>query len=134
MQDGDGIQDIDAQELGRVATRELLERTGIDVRQIDEVIFGNVGQPADAANIARVISLLSGIPKTVPAFTVHRNCASGIESVVQAAMKIQLEQGSCYIAGGTESMSNIPFYLSKELREVLTHLYGPRHSRKNYKP
>src|SRR3989338_8825424 len=119
---GTDLKDLDAQELGRIATRELLERTGIDVRQIDEVIFGNVSQPADAANIARVISLLSGIPKTVPAYTVHRNCASGIEAAVQAAMKIQLGQGSCYIAGGTESMSNIPFYLTKELKEILANL------------
>ena len=119
---GTDFKDLSAQELGRVATRELLERTGIDVHQIDEVIFGNVGQPADAANIARVIALLSGIPKTVPACTVHRNCASGIEAAVQAAMKIQLGQGNCYIAGGTESMSNIPFYFSKELQDILTHL------------
>ncbi|MBI3617899.1 MAG: thiolase family protein [Candidatus Omnitrophica bacterium] len=119
---GTEFKDIDARELGRIATRELLERTGIDVRQIDEVIFGNVSQPADTANIARVIALLSGIPETVPAYTVHRNCASGIEAAAQAAMKIQSGQGSCYIAGGTESMSNIPFYLSKELKEILTHL------------
>ena len=119
---GTDFKDLDAQELGRIATRELLERTGVDPQQIDEVIFGNVSQPADAANIARVISLLSGIPKTVPAYTVHRNCASGIEAAVQAAMKIQLGQGNCYIAGGTESMSNIPFYLAKELKEVLTNL------------
>ncbi len=119
---GTELKDIDAQELGRIATRELLERTAIDPRQIDEVIFGNVSQPADTANIARVISLLSGIPKTVPAYTVHRNCASGIEAGVQAAMKVQLGQGNCYIAGGTESMSNIPFYLTKELKEILTYL------------
>ena len=119
---GTEFRDLNAQELGRIATRELLERTGVDPRQIDEVIFGNVGQPADAANIARVIALLSGIPKTVPAYTVHRNCASGIEAAVQAAMKIQLGQGDCYIAGGTESMSNIPFYFSKELQDILTHL------------
>ena len=119
---GTDFKDLDAQELGRIATRELLERTAIDPRQIDEVIFGNVSQPADTANIARVISLLSGIPKTVPAYTVHRNCASGIEAAVQAAMKIQLGQGSCYIAGGAESMSNIPFHLSRELKEIVTNL------------
>ena len=119
---GTDFKDLSAQELGRIATRELLERTAIAPDAIDEVIFGNVGQPADAANIARVIALLSGIPKTVPAYTVHRNCASGIEAAVQAAMKIQLGQGDCYIAGGTESMSNIPFYFSKELQDILTHL------------
>ena len=58
---------LSAQELGRIATRELIERMGLDVKLIDEVIFGCVGQPADAANIARVIALLAGIPKTTPA-------------------------------------------------------------------
>src|ERR1035438_1563669 len=78
---------LSAQELGRYALRELIERLSLDVKLVDEVIFGCVGQPADAANIARVIALLSGVPKTTPAFTVHRNCASGIEAVVQAAIR-----------------------------------------------
>ena len=116
---GTAFNDLGAQELGRIVTRELIERTGISVSSIDEVIFGNVAQPPDAANIARVIALLSGIPKTAPAFTVHRNCASGLESVVTAALKIQGGEGECMIAGGTESMSNIPFFLTKELQEIL---------------
>ncbi len=118
---GTDLNDLSAVDLGRIVTRELLERTGIDPEIIDEVIFGCVGQPAEAANIARVIALLSGIPKNKPSFTVHRNCASGIESVVQAAMKIQLGEGSCFLAGGTESMSNIPFYLTKDLQEIITY-------------
>ena len=91
---------LGAHDLGRIVVRELIERTGIDVQEIDELIFGNVGQPSNAANIARVISILSGLPDTTPAFTVHRNCASGIESAVQAAMKIQLGEGECYMVGG----------------------------------
>ncbi len=113
------FNDLSAQALGRIATRELIERTGIDVNQIDEVIFGNVAQPPDAANIARIIALLSGIPITKPAFTVHRNCASGLESVTTAALKIQTGEASCILAGGTESMSNIPFFLTKELQEII---------------
>ena len=113
---------MSAQELGRIAARELIERMSLDVKLIDEVIFGCVGQPAEAANIARVIALLAGIPKTTPAFTVHRNCASGIEAVVQAAIKIRAGEGSCYLTGGAESMSNIPFYLSKEYQEILTEI------------
>lgn len=115
---GTSFNHVSAVELGRIATRELIERTGLDVGMIDEVIMGCVGQPADAANIARVIGLLSGIPKTTPAFTVHRNCASGIESVVDAAIKINAGEGRCILAGGTESMSNIPFYFSKEAQEI----------------
>jgi acetyl-CoA acetyltransferase family protein len=116
---GTAFNYMSAQQLGTAATRELIERTGLDVSVIDEVIFGCVGQPADAANIARVIALLSGVPKTIPAFTVHRNCASGIEAVVDAAIKIQVGEGRLMLAGGTESMSNIPFFFSKEYQEFL---------------
>jgi acetyl-CoA C-acetyltransferase/acetyl-CoA acyltransferase len=119
---GSFFNDLSAQELGRIATRELIERTGFDVKNIDEVIFGCVGQPADAANVARVIGLLAGIPKTTPAYTVHRNCASGIEAVVSAAIKIQVGEGRCILAGGAESMSNIPFYYSKETQEIFMEL------------
>ena len=70
---------LGAQDLGRIVVREVIERTGIDVKEIDELIFGNVGQPSNASNIARVISILSGLPDRTPALTVHRNCASGIE-------------------------------------------------------
>ncbi len=119
---GTNFNDLSAQELGRIATRELIERTNFDVKNIDEVIFGCVGQPADAANIARVIALLAGIPKTTPAYTVHRNCASGIEAVVSAAIKIQAGEGRCILAGGTESMSNIPFYFTKESQEIFIEL------------
>ncbi|MBF0490425.1 MAG: thiolase family protein, partial [Candidatus Omnitrophica bacterium] len=117
---GSNFNNLGAQELGRIATRELIERSNLDVKNIDEVIFGCVGQPADAANIARVIGLLAGIPMTTPAYTVHRNCASGIEAVVSAAIKIQAGEGRCILAGGTESMSNIPFYFSKEAQDLFS--------------
>ncbi len=117
---GTVFNDMSAQELGRIAVRELIERTSIDPHEIDEVIFGNVCQPPDAANIARVIALLSGIPKTTPAFTVHRNCASGIEAAVQAAIKIQAKEGNCFMVGGTESMSNVPFFFTKKLQDILS--------------
>src|SRR3989344_2047575 len=116
------FNDLSAQELGRIATRELLERSEIDPKLIDEVIFGCVAQPPDAANVSRVIALLSGIPKTTPAFTVHRNCASSIESVVNAALKIQSGEGEVFLAGGAESMSNIPFFLTKNLQEIISNL------------
>ena len=75
---------LGAEELGRVAVNALLTRTGLDPALVDEVIFGCVAQPADAANVARVIALRAGIPESVPALTVHRNCASGMEAVTQA--------------------------------------------------
>lgn len=119
---GSVLKDMSAVDLAVHATRELFERKSIDPKNIDEVIFGNVGQPADAANISRVIALMSGVPFTTPAFTVHRNCASGVESVVTAALKIQAGEGKFILAGGTESMSNYPFLFTKELQEIMSEL------------
>lgn len=119
---GTSFNDVGAQHLGCLVTRELIERTAIDPKIIDEVIFGNVGQPADAANIARVVALLGGVPQATPAFTVHRNCASGIEAVVTAALKIHAGEGQCLLTGGTESMSNIAFFLSKKFQDTLFQL------------
>lgn len=117
---GTDFSGLGAEDLARIVSRELLTRLAFDPARVDEVIFGNVGQPANAANIARVIALLSGVPSKVPAYTVQRNCASGIESVVQAEMKIRAGQGRIYLVGGTESMSQIPFLMSRELQTTLT--------------
>lgn len=106
--------DIPSQELGRIAVRELLEKTGLDPGKVDEVIFGTVAQPPEAANVARVISLTAGIPKEKRAYTISRNCASGFESITSAAEKISSGIDEIVIAGGTESMSNIPLLYRKE--------------------
>lgn len=105
---------IPAQRLGALSVTELLQRTEFDPEDVDEVIMGCVGQPADAANIARVIALYAGIPEDKRAYTVNRNCASGFEAVTSAAEKIQAGLDTVVIAGGTESMSNAPFQFSKE--------------------
>ncbi|MES2923417.1 MAG: thiolase family protein [Verrucomicrobiota bacterium] len=99
---------LTAADLGRHACVALLLRTGIDPAAIDEVIFGCVAQPAESANIARVIALRSGIPDSVPAATVHRNCASGMESITTAHQRMIAGQGELFLVGGTESMSRIP--------------------------
>jgi acetyl-CoA C-acetyltransferase/acetyl-CoA acyltransferase len=101
-----------AVELGRTATGAVLARTGLDPAQIDEVIFGCVGQPIDAANVSRVIALRAGVPPHVPAITVHRNCASGFEAITQAAEKIASGRGDIFLVGGTESMSQYPLLYS----------------------
>jgi acetyl-CoA acetyltransferase family protein len=105
---GTELAALGADELGRVAVNALLTRTGIDPALIDEVIFGCVAQPADAANVARVIALRAGIPQSTPAVTVHRNCGSGCEALTQAHEKLRAGRGSIFVVGGTESMSNIP--------------------------
>src|SRR5438552_828679 len=105
---GTDLARLGADELGRIAVNALLTRTGLDPHRIDEVIFGCVGQPAEAANVARVIALRAGIPEHVPAVTVHRNCASGCEAVTQACEKMVAGLGSIFVVGGTESMSQYP--------------------------
>ncbi len=95
-------------ELGRMVITELLARQDLDPARIDEVILGNCAQPAEAANVARVTALRAGIPERVPGFTVHRNCASGMESVADGALRIRAGEASLVLAGGMESMSQIP--------------------------
>ncbi|HYC71511.1 MAG TPA: thiolase family protein [Opitutaceae bacterium] len=97
-----------ADDLGRTAAASLLAQTGVDPAQVDEVIFGCVGNPVDAANVARVIALRAGVPESVPAVTVSRNCASGFEAVTQAAEKAAAGRGDVFLVGGCESMSNYP--------------------------
>jgi acetyl-CoA acetyltransferase family protein len=117
---GTSLAASDAVDLGRTATAALLARTGIDPALIDEVIFGCVGQPMDAANPGRVIALRAGIPDSVPAITVHRNCASGFEAITQAAEKIAAGRGDIFLVGGTESMTRYPLFYN----ESATRKYG----------
>ncbi|MDB6152313.1 MAG: acetyl-CoA acetyltransferase [Chthoniobacteraceae bacterium] len=105
---GSELAALAADELGRIAVNALLTRTGLDPALIDEVIFGCVAQPMESANIARVIALRAGIPESVPAVTVHRNCASGFEAITTAYERLATDRGSVFVVGGTESMSQIP--------------------------
>src|SRR5436305_7032062 len=97
---GTDLARLGADELGRIAVNSLLARTGLDPALIDEVIFGCVAQPADASNVARVIALRAGIPQHVPAMTVHRNCASGCESLTLAYERMAAGRGSIFVVGG----------------------------------
>lgn len=111
---GTSLAAMDAVDLGRSAIAALLTKTGIDPNVIDETIFGCVGQPAGAQNIARVIALRAGIPIAKPAMTVHRNCASGLEAITTAHQRITAGHGEVFVVGGTESMSNMPLYFSQQ--------------------
>src|SRR5947207_14303863 len=104
---GTELAHLGADELGRIAVNALLTRTGLDPERIDEVIFGCVGQPVDAANVARVIALRAGIPERVPAITVHRTCASGCEALTQAYEKMAAGRGSVCVGGGAERVLQI---------------------------
>jgi acetyl-CoA C-acetyltransferase len=110
---GGALRSKRAQDLAEIVFRAVLEQTGLDPAVLDEVILGSIGQPSDAANIARVAALMAGVPIEVPGFTVQRNCASGMQSVTSAYQAIQADDGKIYLCGGTESMSNIPYILKK---------------------
>jgi acetyl-CoA C-acetyltransferase/acetyl-CoA acyltransferase len=104
-----------ADDLGAFAVKELLARLRLPVSRIDELVAGNVAQPIDAANVARVIALKAGLPDDLIASTVHRNCASGMEAVTTAAMKIRAGEARALVCVGTESMSNIPLIVNREM-------------------
>lgn len=114
------LNDISADTLGSIITKELVLRNDLDYKQFDEVIMGNVAQPANAANIARVMAIRAGFPQSTPAYTVHRNCASGMQSISSAIEKINSNQGDLYLVGGMESMSNIPLLYSDAFRNLIT--------------
>ena len=120
------LKDLSAVDLGVHCIKSLVNKTNLDTKLIDEVIFGNVSQPVNAANIARVIALKAGLPFNVPAVTVHRNCASGMEAITNATDKIRLAQGSIYIAGGVESMSNIPLLFNKKMTLLFAKISNPK--------
>ena len=110
---GGALRDLRAQDLAKIVFEAVLGRTGLEPALLDEVILGNIGQPSDAANIARVAALMAGIPKEVPGFTVQRNCASGLQAITSAYQVIQAGDGELFLVGGTESMSNIPYIIKK---------------------
>ena len=111
------LKDVSAVELGRIASVELFARTGFSPEHLDEAIFGNIATPVDAANIARVIALRAGVPETVPAFTVGRNCGSGAESIADAFLRIRERLDEIVLAGGVESMSQIPLLYSDRAKD-----------------
>lgn len=106
---GGMLMKFTALDLAEKIIKGLLDRTKIDPASITEVIIGNVFQSSDAPNVARVAALKAGIPHEVPAYTVARNCDSGMDAIVQAWRGIQVGDGDIYLVGGVESMSTIPY-------------------------
>ena len=109
---GGAMKEVTADYLGEYVIRELLERTQVDANEIDEVILGQAKQSADISNVARVSSLRAGLPLSVPGYTLHRQCGSGLQSINSAVQQIQSENADIVIAGGVESMSTAPYYVS----------------------
>lgn len=123
---GGKFKKIQAENLGAHVVQELALRVGLEYDRYDEIIIGNVSQPAHAANVARVIALKAGFSERIPAHTVHRNCASGMESITSATDKLWAGSGEIFIAGGVESMSNIPLLFSPAMTTVFEGLFKAR--------
>lgn len=108
---GGTLKDVPPQELGGIVIREAISRAGISADLVEEVIMGWSRQTTEASNIARVCSLLAGIPEGAAAFTVHRQCASGLQAISNGTQEIQTGRAEVVVAGGTESLSRAPYYL-----------------------
>ncbi len=116
---GTALRYLPARDLGVAAVREAVARSGFLPTEIDQVILGNVASPADSANIARVVAVGAGLPEATPAHTVNRNCASGMEAIIQGARLLAAGEARVVVAGGVESMSNIPILFTEEFKKVL---------------
>src|ERR1700681_2584106 len=110
---GGALASMTAADMGIVAAKAAMKRAEIEPKQVEETIFGNARQAGGGPNVARQISVLSGVPQEVPAFTVNKACASGMKSIALAYQSILLGDANCILAGGTESMSRVPYYLDK---------------------
>jgi acetyl-CoA C-acetyltransferase len=108
---GGSLASLTAADMGVVAAKAAIERGGIQPGQVEETIFGNARQAGGGPNPARQISIRSGVPIEVPAFTVNKACASGMKAIALAYQAILLGDSSCILAGGAESMSRVPYYL-----------------------
>lgn len=108
---GGSLASMTAADMGVVAAKAAIERAGIEPAQIEETIFGNARQAGGGPNPARQISIRSGVPQEVPAYTVNKACASGLKSIALAYQEIATGNLDCALAGGTESMSRLPYYL-----------------------
>ncbi|MCU0620082.1 MAG: acetyl-CoA C-acyltransferase [Gemmatimonadales bacterium] len=116
---GTVFADVPAVALARHAARELLYRTEIDPRAVDEVIVGQVVPSVLVPNVAREVSLLPQFPRTIPAYTLNRACASAAQAITNAADQIRLGHADVVLAGGAESLSDIPILHSRRMSRLL---------------
>ena len=108
---GGSLASMTAADMGVVVAKAAMERAGVRPDQIEETIFGNARQAGGGPNPARQISIRSGVPQEVPAYTVNKACASGLKSIALGYQEIATGNLDCVLAGGTESMSRLPYYL-----------------------
>ena len=108
---GGALASLTAADIGVVAAKAAMERAWVDPAQVDETIIGCARQAGGGPNVARQISVRSGVPQERPAFTVNQACASGMKAIALAYQAISAGDANCILAGGTESMSRVPYYL-----------------------
>lgn len=106
---GGSLKDIQAPKLAAQVIKAAVERAGIDPAILGDLRFGNCLEPPKALNIARVSALLAGVPYTVPAVTINRVCTSSMEAIISGALQIETGFTDAVLAGGVESMSNVPY-------------------------
>lgn len=109
---GRSLKDVSDTDLAMIVIKNLLEeRAKLDFQEIDQVIFGEVKQKSDSANVARAAALLAGIPEKVPAYTVNRQCGSGLQAIIDAFEMIETGEADTIVAGGVENMSQSVYYM-----------------------
>src|SRR6266404_5664164 len=110
---GGSLASQTAADMGVVASKAAIERAGIQPQQIEETIFGNARQAGGGPNVARQISIRSGVPQEVPAYTINMACASGMKSIALGYQEIAAGNLQCVLVGGAESMSRVPYLLDR---------------------
>src|SRR5947199_2195989 len=116
---GSVLKHVRAMDLARHAARELLERTNLDGDEIDEVVWGQVVPSPLVPNVGREVSLLPQLPKEIPAYSLNRACASANQAVTNAYDEIVLGDAEVVLAGGVESLSDVPILASRRLADIL---------------
>lgn len=122
VKSGADLKEIAAPYLGHYLIRHLVDKHGIPTDQVDDVIVGNTGTPAKYPNVGRVIALEAGLHKKTSGYSVHRNCASGMEALSQAYDKISSGRSHIIFAGGVENMTQMPLMFNKDMTEMFINL------------
>lgn len=117
VKSGADLKEIAAPYLGHYLVRHLVDKHGLPTDQIDEVIVGNTGTPAKYPNVGRIVALEAGLHKKTSGYSVHRNCASGMEALSQAYDKITSGRSHLIFAGGVENMTQMPLMFNKDMTE-----------------
>ncbi|HXN56810.1 MAG TPA: beta-ketoacyl synthase N-terminal-like domain-containing protein, partial [Myxococcales bacterium] len=119
VKSGTAFKDLTALELSRIVVSELLQRTELPPREVDQIVFGTVIPSVQWPNIAREIALLTNLPREVDAYSVTRACATSLQAMTDAADSIALGEHDVVIAGGAEALSDVPIAYSRPVAQAV---------------